>query len=282
MIDAVIVALDGSKLAEQALPLAKQIAEHLGARLSLLQVIPPDAPAEQRDEAAAYLEETARELLIPTQVMVRIGKPAEEIIASAVDAPESIIVMMTHGRGGLGRLLYGSVADRVVRDSRVPVLLIRAGLVPSATEPLKSILVPLDGSAYAETALPQAIELARAFDADLWLARVAVANMAVGGPLATRSLAEGYQHAVREAGAYLDAVAERLKDTGVRLYTKQLAGFAEDEILAFERQAALDLVVIATRARAIGLSGLGIQSLAQEMLRHGVSPVLMIRSAVTA
>jgi nucleotide-binding universal stress UspA family protein len=282
MIDAVIVALDGSKLAEQALPLAKQIAEHLGARLSLLQVIPPDAPAEQRDEAAAYLEETARELLIPTQVMVRIGKPAEEIIASAVDAPESIIVMMTHGRGGLGRLLYGSVADRVVRDSRVPVLLIRAGLVPSATEPLKSILVPLDGSAYAETALPQAIELARAFNAELWLARVAVANMAVGGPLATRSLAEGYQHAVREAGAYLDAVAERLKDTGVRLYTKQLAGFAEDEILSFERQAAIDLVVIATRARAIGLSGLGIQSLAQEMLRHGVSPVLMIRSAVTA
>ncbi len=282
MIDAVIVALDGSKLAEQALPLAKQIAEHLGARLSLLQVIPPDAPAEQRDEAAAYLEETARELLIPTQVMVRIGKPAEEIIASAMDAPESIIVMMTHGRGGLGRLLYGSVADLVVRDSRVPVLLIRAGLVPSATEPLKSILVPLDGSAYAETALPQAIELARAFDADLWLARVAVANMALGGPLTTRSLAEGYQHAVREAAAYLDEVAERLKDTGVRLHTKQLAGFAEDEILAFERQAAIDLVVIATRARAIGLSGLGIQSLAQEMLRHGVSPVLMIRSAVTA
>ncbi|CCF84326.1 universal stress protein [Nitrolancea hollandica] len=282
MIDAVIVALDGSKLAEQALPLAKQIAEHLGARLSLLQVIPPDAPAERQDEAAAYLEETARELLIPTQVMVRIGKPADEIIASAVDAPESIIVMMTHGRGGLGRLLYGSVADLVVRDSRVPVLLIRAGLVPSATEPLKSILVPLDGSAYAETALPQAIELARAFDADLWLARVAVANMALGGPLTTRSLAEGYQHAVREAAAYLDEVAERLKDTGVRLHTKQLAGFAEDEILAFERQAAIDLVVIATRARAVGLSGLGIQSLAQEMLRHGVSPVLMIRSAVTA
>ncbi len=282
MIDAVIVALDGSKLAEQALPLAKQIAEHLGARLSLLQVIPPDAPAERQDEAAAYLEETARELLIPTQVMVRIGKPADEIIASAVDAPESIIVMMTHGRGGLGRLLYGSVADLVVRDSRVPVLLIRAGLVPSATEPLKSVLVPLDGSAYAETALPQAIELARAFDADLWLARVAVANMALGGPLTTRSLAEGYQHAVREAAVYLDEVAERLKDTGVRLHTKQLAGFAEDEILAFERQAAIDLVVIATRARAVGLSGLGIQSLAQEMLRHGVSPVLMIRSAVTA
>ncbi len=282
MIDTVIVTLDESKLAEQALPLAKQIAEHMGAGLSLLQVIPPDAPAECRDEAVAYLEETARELHIPTQIMVRIGEPAGEIIASAVDAPESIIVMTTHGRGGLGRLLYGSVADRVVRDSRVPVLLIRAGLVPSATEMLKSILVPLDGSAYAETALPQAIELARAFDADLWLVRVAVANMALGGPLSTRSLAEGYQHAVREAAAYLDEVAERLKDAGVRLHTKQLTGFAEDEILAFERQAAIDLVVIATRARAAGLSGLGIQSLAQEMLRHGVSPVLMIRSAVTA
>jgi nucleotide-binding universal stress UspA family protein len=204
-----------------------------------------------------------------------------------VDVPESIIVMTTivmttHGRGGLGRLLYGSVAERVVRDSRIPVLLIRAGLVPSATEPLKSILVPLDGSAYAETALPQAIELARAFDADLWLARVAVANMALGGPLTTRSLAEGYQHAVREAGSYLDTVAERLGDTGVRVHTRLLEGFSEDAILAFERQAAIDLVVIATRARAVGLSGLGIQSLAQEMLRHGVSPVLMIRTAVAA
>jgi nucleotide-binding universal stress UspA family protein len=214
--------------------------------------------------------------------MVRIGQPAEEIIASAVDVPESIIVMTTHGRGGLGRLLYGSVAERVVLDSRIPVLLIRAGLVPSATEPLKSIIVPLDGSVYAETALPQAIELARAFDADLWLARVAVANMALGGPLTTRSLAEGYQHVVREAGSYLDAVAERLGDTGVRVHTRLLEGFAEDAILAFERQAAIDLVVIATRARAVGLSGLGIQSLAQEMLRHGVSPVLMIRTAVTA
>jgi nucleotide-binding universal stress UspA family protein len=259
MIDTVIVALDGSELVEQALPLAKQLAEHMEAELFLLQVIRLDAPVDTRDEARVYPEQTARTLEIPAQVMVRIGQPAEEIIASAVDVPESIIVMTTHGRGGLGRLLYGSVADRVVRDSRIPVLLIRAGLVPSATEPLKSILVPLDGSAYAETALPQAIELARAFDADLWLACVAVANMVLGGPLTTRSLAEGYQYAVREAGAYLDAVAERLGDIGVRVHTRLLEGFSEDAILAFERQAAIDLVVIATRARAVGLSGLGIQ-----------------------
>ena len=260
MIDTVIVALDGSELVEQALPLAKQLAEHMEAELFLLQVIRLDAPVDTRDEARVYPEQTARTLEIPAQVMVRIGQPAEEIIASAVDVPESIIVMTTHGRGGLGRLLYGSVADRVVRDSRIPVLLIRAGLVPSATEPLKSILVPLDGSAYAETALPQAIELARAFDADLWLACVAVANMVLGGPLTTRSLAEGHQHAVREAGGYLDAMAERLGDTGCGcMYTRLLEGFSEDAILAFERQATIDLAVIATRAWAVDLSGLGIQ-----------------------
>lgn len=187
--------------------------------------------------------------------------------------------MTTRGRGGLGRLLYGSVANRIVRDSRVPVLLIRAGLSPTATLPIKSILVPLDGSAYAETALPDAVELAQAFDADLWLVRVAVANMAVGSPIATRALVEGYRIAVREAGAYLDAVVARLKDTGVRVRTRQLTGFAESEILAFERQAAIDLVVIATRARSGGLAGLGIQSLAQDMLRNGAAPILMIRMA---
>lgn len=282
MVGTVIVALDGSKLAEQALPIAQQIAENMGVVITLLQVIPPDAPAELRDEASEYLEETAVALAFPTQVMIRIGEPAAEIIAGAAEMPAPVIVMTTHGRGGLGRLLYGSVADQVVRDSHVPVLLVRAGLPPSASQPLKSILVPLDGSAYAETALPPAIELACAFDADLWLARVAEANMALGDPLKTRALAEGYHHAVQEAGAYLDAVAERLGDTGVRIYTQQLAGFAEDEILAFERQAAIDLVVIATRPRSSGLGGLGIQNLAQDVLRHGVAPILMIRTTVVA
>lgn len=276
MIDTVIVALDGSKLGEQALPIAQQLAEHMGAGISLLQVIPLDALAELRDEASAYLGETAQALVSPTQVMVRIGQPAAEIIAGAAAMPAPVIVMTTHGRGGFGRLLYGSVADQVVRDSHVPVLLVRAGLAPSATQPLKSILVPLDGSAYAETALPHAIELARAFDADLWLVRVAVANMALGDPLTTRALAEGYRHTVQEARAYLDAMAERLGDIGVRVHTRELEGFAEDEILAFERQAAIDLVVIATHAR---LGGLVLQSMAQDMLRHGVAPVLMVRAA---
>lgn len=279
MIGTVIVALDGSKLAEQALPIAKQVAERMEAEISLLQVIPPDAPAKLRDDVSAYLEETARALAFPAKVMIRIGDPAEEIIADAAAMPEPVIVMTTHGRGGLGRLLYGSVADRVVRDSHVPVLLVRAGLAPSATEPINSILVPLDGSAYAETALPLAIEFTRAFDADLWLARVAEANMALGSPLTTRALAEGYRHAVRKARDYLDAVAMRLADTGVRLHTQLLEGFAEDEILAFERQASIDLLVIATHGR---VGGLVLQSLAQDMLRHGVSPVLMVRTDVVA
>src|SRR5687768_18614218 len=120
MIGTVIVALDGSKLAEQALPIAQQLAEHMGVVITLLQVIPPDAPAELRDEASVYLEETALALAFPTQVMIRIGEPAAEIIARAAEMPAPVIVMTTHGRGGLGRLLFGSVADQLVRDSHVP------------------------------------------------------------------------------------------------------------------------------------------------------------------
>lgn len=277
MVGVVVVPLDGSELAGQILPYARQIADHLRIPLHLLRVIPPDASAGARDQAYAYLSEMGGGLQHPFHMSVRLGNTAEQIIALADEVDNPIIAMTTHGRGGLGRLLYGSVADQVVREANIPVLLIRSGTRPVTGVALRSIMVPLDGSAHAEAALPHAVELAGAFDADLWLVRAVETPLVVGGPLSAFALAGAYRQASLEAEAYLRAVAERLDSEGVRVRTRLLTGYAEDEILAFGDEAEVELVVMATRGRT-GVGRLTLRDLAGHLLRRGNAPVMMVRT----
>lgn len=277
MIGVVIVPLDESELAEQVLPHARRIAGHLRIPIHMLRVIPPDATADMRDKALAYLSETSDRLDHPIHMSVRLGNIAEQIIALADEVDNPIIAMTTHGRGGLGRLLYGSVADQVVREANVPALLIRSGVELATCDASRSIMVPLDGSAQAETALPYALELARAFDADLWLVRAVEASLVIGGPLSAFALTEAYRRASREADVYLRAVVERLDSEGVRAHTRPLTGFAEDEILAFGKEADVDLVIMATRGRT-GLERLTLRDLTGHLLRRGNAPILMVRN----
>lgn len=281
MFNSVIVPMDGSELAEQVLPCAGQVAQHTGAGLLLLQVLPASASAVLKEETFAYLDDVAKDLDHRVQTEIRLGNPANEIIAAAGNVPEPIIAMTTHGRGGLGRLLYGSVADQVVRDATVPVLLIRSGAVPATPCAIRSILVPLDGSAYAEAALPYAAELARVLDADLWLAQVADTTSVTEDPAVAEKLAEEYQRSVRDADAYLNTLADRLGHEGIRVHPRVLAGFTEDELLRFEKETAADLIVMASRGRT-GLRRFGSRSLAERLLRLGTAPVLMVRPAEVA
>ena len=107
------------------------------------------------------------------------------IVATAAELGVDLIVMSTHGRGGLGRLYYGSVADEVLRGSPVPVLLVHASsrIVPPAASGSR-VVVPLDGSAFGEVAIEQAVDLARTVAADLVLLRVVepLSGAAYGDP----------------------------------------------------------------------------------------------------
>jgi nucleotide-binding universal stress UspA family protein len=278
MIGVVIVPLDGSELAEQVLLYAKRIADRLRIPIHLLRVIPPDASAAMRDDASSYLPKTVGELNYPGHISVRLGNTAEQIIALAGEVDNPIIAMTTHGRGGLGRLLYGSVADQALREANCPVLLIRSGTGPAAEEASRSIMVPLDGSAHVETVLSYALELAGAFAADLWLVRAVETPLVIGDPLWALSLNEGYPRMLREAGSYLGTMAERLDSAGVRMRTRVLKGFAEDEILEFGEESKVDLVVMATRGQT-GVERLTLRDLAGHLLRPGRTPVLMVRTA---
>lgn len=283
MVETLIVPLDASELAEAALPYARALRERFAARLLLVRVVDIDAPAEVAAQARDYLERVASQVGQPADFTVRYGDPAAEIIDVAAESPDATIVMTTHGRSGIGRWLFGSVADRVVRNAGVPVLLIRSSMPQREPGTVRSILVPLDGSPLSEAALPYATELAQRFDATIHLVRVAetpeiysLLSVPAGAPTSADVLNQIAQQLVEAATAFVNERADQLRGQGLRVEAHVLEGIAPEQLLAFERERQPDLVVMATHGRG-GLSRLVFGSVAERLLREGTVPLLLIR-----
>jgi nucleotide-binding universal stress UspA family protein len=137
-----LVALDGSPVAETIIPFILDIAGPLDLEVILLRVLQPipavvvdgaayvpiEDSAVERMDAQEYLAPVAIELRnkgVRVTTEVRSGDPAQEIVAAAREAGADLIAMSTHGRGGLGRLIFGSVAEAVLREAEIPVFLMR-------------------------------------------------------------------------------------------------------------------------------------------------------------
>lgn len=164
---AVIVPLDGSDLAERAIPYAIDLANAYARSLLLMRVVPdvtppmsivaeaalitPDIQKSEQEEACAYLskirERYAQDLAAPMHSMVMTGAPELSILDLAAAHPGSAIVMSTHGRGPLSRTMLGSVATRVIREGATPSLVIppHAPAPLARTAPLKRPAVVVDG-----------------------------------------------------------------------------------------------------------------------------------------
>ena len=138
-----LVALDGSPVAETIIPFILEIAGPLDMEIVLLRVVQPTPPVviessrrvevedveARRIDAEEYLAAVAVELRgkgVRATIQVRRGIPAEEIVAGAREAGADLIAMSTHGRGGFGRIIFGSVAEAVLHHAEVPVFLLRA------------------------------------------------------------------------------------------------------------------------------------------------------------
>jgi nucleotide-binding universal stress UspA family protein len=163
----ILIPLDGSLLAEQALAPASRIAEKFSARLLLLRVVtgdrplpgfpylaarpssaPASAPHPLFEEAEAYLSGLRLpNPLIAMRSRVLAGAPPELIIATAAEEQVDLIVMSTHGRAGLTRLLYGSVAEAVLRGATVPVMMVPSrAFARQSAEHLERPPVPREAS----------------------------------------------------------------------------------------------------------------------------------------
>lgn len=293
----ILVPLDGSPLAEAALPYADAIARATGAPLRLLTVLDAEAdtlagrPAavrthlEQATQAGTeqYLELTATMLRAwgrTVTTVIRTGRPAAEILAAAAEDEVALIVMATHGRGGVQRLIIGSVADQVLRQGTRPTLLVGSAEPPGTPQPreLRRILLPLDGSALGAAALPLAIELAQAAGATLTLLRVEPWHTTLVAPAdlpgSALDLARLDTAAEEAAQAYLDSVCDRLPDT-VHAETVVLRGPAATTLVDYVQRERVDLVVMSTHGRG-GLRRLVMGSTADRLVRSHL-PVLLVR-----
>ena len=300
---AITVALDGSALAERALPRATSLAQMSGARLALVRVVKPwpvpgpvppgiaaadlGPEADVRD-ADRYLAAQADALRarnpgIDVWTTVRIGDPADGVLAVAAEhggrEGNGVLVLTTHGRSGLARTLWGSVADRVLRHASVPVLLLPASGAAEWPAPVpegRRLLVTLDGSALAEEILGPACAVAAALDAGLLLVRVVLP--AAPEYMVARAVAGTVEPEERldAAERYLETVAGGVRARGLRVETHALLGPPVPTIVHLATTAGADAIAMATHGRG-GAARLVFGSVATGVLQRTTVPLLVLR-----
>ncbi|HLH71883.1 MAG TPA: universal stress protein [Chloroflexota bacterium] len=271
----ILVPLDGSGLSERAVPYATVLAKASHGALTLVRVIAdPAQEAETRGELAAVAEKVAK-AGVNVDWRVVVGYPAEMIIAAAAD-DHTMIVMSTHGRSGLGRWLYGSVADEVLRGATVPVLLIPAtcGRIWRQDHPFR-ILAPLDGSDFAEEVLTLTVSLADQLSAELLLVKV------VEPPhyAYTDTFPYPMNDVKSELGIadhYLSEIARALGKPGRVVQTRSVVGHPPSAIAALATEEQFDLIAMATHGRG-GVRRLVLGSVALGTLQRSTVPLLLVR-----
>ena len=297
----ILVPLDGSPFAEQALPLALAIGRAARSKVRLVLVhqlptIPLSVEAARfytsmelavRRSERGYLRGLAarlREPGGPRVVSALLAGPVADILTHYVrDSGTDLVVMSTHGRGPLQRAWLGSVADHLIRNLEVPVLLVRPReevSVPAGPPGIGRIMVPLDGSPLAEAALVPAAALARLLGAEVVLLQVVPPLIMDIAPLGPRSI--GYHEeiiALRRSVAhdYLQGLAEQLGQQGLRAIALAVLGPGVAEtILDVAGRERIDLLAVATRGQG-GIRRLTLGSVADKLVRAAEAPVLVIR-----
>jgi nucleotide-binding universal stress UspA family protein len=287
----IIVPLDGSELSEKALGLGQVLARAFGATLELVHVLEepimfdllPSLLLPDRQAAEKYLRDLAADMPEDIAVVTYVlrGNPTDELLKLTENVEGAILVMSTHGRGGLGRIMYGSVADKVLRGATVPVALVRGGVDVQVTH-LHSILVPVDGSELSELGLAMAVDLARHSGATLSMVRVvepiwasAYGAFAEASILASPQILEVEEQLQADARAYLDAIANELREQGLRVGWEVRGGRPADEIIRAAETTSADLIVIATHGHG-GMRRFALGSVTNEVLHRGLTPMVAI------
>jgi len=291
----ILVPLDGSPVAEAALPYARMVAAGTGARLILVRAAHLQRPlsdgADQQRviaEAEDYLTVQAGQLAkhgFEVQTGVPFGGSAATWILEEVDMRHAdMVVMATHDRIGPDRWVHGSVAEVVVGHASVPVLLVGPTHGAHVAERLTSeqpvLVVPLDGSELAEAALPLAREFATIVGGQIVLVGVVPRPgdlMAAPGGVMTY-VGDDYERLRTEAQNYLDVVAGQLTADGLTVAVSVRSGNPAQQIAATASEHNAAAVVMASHGRT-GIVRSILGSVAGQTLHHSPCPVLLIRSA---
>lgn len=276
----ILVSLDRSTLAEEALPWAAEISRARKLPVRLVSVYPfeaqawemanidPDNPlAQARGELQVYLDKIANSPVLSglaSSSDIRAGYVASEITAAATEASAEMIVITTHGQGGFDASNRGSVADRLVRTANRPIFIVPPGSGPAT---VTSIVVCLDGSEDSERAIAPARQLAEAFRAHLHL--LFVLDVSPGW-----RLGEPQQTALEDAvRSTAKAVLARVRKTGD--VADIVSGKVAPTIVDYAQENGCEIIVMATHGRS-GRLWVDLGSIADRVVRLSDRPVLLI------
>ncbi|HLZ28110.1 MAG TPA: universal stress protein [Chloroflexota bacterium] len=284
MFKRILVPLDGTPQANAALLVASTVAKSTGAAMTLLRVLPATESSGDRAAIFSTLEKVAIELTcdgLQVEPALREGEIVPQILEQARARSIDLIVMRSHGRVGLGRAVLGSVTERVLAASGVPVLVVRPG--GRRVRHLRTLLVPVDGSPGGAVALGTAVGLSQASGASIKLLRVAVpipehvytdydyAAIPDFDPAAWD------EEALASAGTYVDDIVARLRGAGVPAEgVARMAPEIAKTIVSVAQETSADVIVMSTQALT-GAARALLGSVADAVVRGAHCPVLLLR-----
>ena len=293
MIKKILCAIDRSPSSLQAFGYAIELAKWQRAELNLLEVIEEAPPpglsrAPKRDgvpkDARTALERDLRRTLtarrasdVKIQISMRKGKVVHEILAQARTSRSDLLVIGSHGREGVQRLVLGSVAEKVLRLAMCPVLTVRRGvrLASGRPSPFQTILCPTDFSVAANKAVAYAKRLAQEADATLIL--MSAIEWPFGQAVTSGAAADLWQGIETNANHALIRLLPRAASRRTRAQTIVAVGKPSTAIVQVARERSVDLIVMGVSGRgAVDVALLG--STTHHVIREGRWPVLTVRS----
>lgn len=302
MIKRVLIPLDGSELAERAVPHLLRFITSEQTELLLMTALSSSVfpllsdkmrsfTSEQivlsdESEASEQMQMIAQQLVqrgfrVESQFLP--GAAAECILHLSEKANVDLIAMSTHGRTGIELALLGSVADKVVRNARSPVFIVPSKVMTKTAHTPRAIVLPLDGTTLAETALPVARQFAKDTGAVIHLLRViefqdSEEELVADETTIDLNEAKG-QPVVRQAACYLERIQLQLQLAGVVSRCHTMEGDPADAIIRMARAEDADLIAMSTHGRS-GVERIVHGSVVSQVIGNAMCPLLLMRGKV--
>jgi nucleotide-binding universal stress UspA family protein len=282
-----VVLLDGSTHAAQALPTAKMLCRKTGARLHLLSAVKnhtPEHKAQYQEKAEgrkAYLENLSKSLTSEgynITTTVQPGYIADATAAYLKETDIDLVVLSTRGKSGEKHWERGGASRKLVRSITKPILMVQAERAREEVHwvpRLKRILVALDGSIYSEQTLPYARTLAKAFKSDIVLLSVPAVPNANDYRAPTEYLESLREKKDTNMRKFLSAVARGLRKDGIKVHTLVSGSLPAKTIVDVAAAKHVDLIMMTSRGRG-GLRLLFMGSVAEQVVQYSDQMVFMM------